>query len=143
MHHGILGQRWGIRRYRNRDGSLTPAGKKRYDSYERAIKPGKDDKPSPARRIASSSKDITDESTKIIKEIQKGRKPSFDDLSDQELQKRINRLRLEQQYSDLTGANSTKGEDFMLKLLTIVGSTAAIGASTVAIVEGVKKIKGG
>ena len=28
-HHGIKGQRWGIRRYQNKDGSLTPAGKKR------------------------------------------------------------------------------------------------------------------
>lgn len=30
-HHGIRGQRWGRRRYQNKDGSLTPAGKKRYD----------------------------------------------------------------------------------------------------------------
>lgn len=29
-HHGILGQKWGIRRYQNEDGSLTPAGKERY-----------------------------------------------------------------------------------------------------------------
>lgn len=29
-HHGIKGQRWGVRRYQQKDGSLTPAGKKRY-----------------------------------------------------------------------------------------------------------------
>ena len=29
-HHGTKGQRWGIRRYQNADGSLTPAGRKRY-----------------------------------------------------------------------------------------------------------------
>ena len=29
-HHGILGQKWGIRRFQNKDGSLTPAGRKRY-----------------------------------------------------------------------------------------------------------------
>ncbi len=29
-HHGILGQKWGIRRYQNFDGTLTPAGKQRY-----------------------------------------------------------------------------------------------------------------
>lgn len=29
-HHGILGMKWGIRRYQNKDGSLTAAGRKRY-----------------------------------------------------------------------------------------------------------------
>jgi hypothetical protein len=29
-HHGILGQKWGVRRYQNPDGSLTPEGRKRY-----------------------------------------------------------------------------------------------------------------
>ena len=30
-HHGIKNMKWGIRRFQNKDGSLTPAGKKRYD----------------------------------------------------------------------------------------------------------------
>lgn len=29
MHHGIKGQKWGVRRYQNADGSLTPEGRKR------------------------------------------------------------------------------------------------------------------
>lgn len=35
-HHGIKGQRWGIRRYQNKDGSLTPEGRRRLklDQYD-------------------------------------------------------------------------------------------------------------
>lgn len=29
-HHGIKGQRWGVRRYQNKNGSLTNEGKNRY-----------------------------------------------------------------------------------------------------------------
>lgn len=34
-HHGVLGQKWGVRRYQNKDGSLTNAGKKRYSDSAR------------------------------------------------------------------------------------------------------------
>ena len=40
-HHGIKGQKWGIRRYQNEDGTLTELGKKRYNygdrKYEQSI----------------------------------------------------------------------------------------------------------
>ena len=31
VHHGIIGQRWGIRRYQNEDGSLTSEGKAKFN----------------------------------------------------------------------------------------------------------------
>ena len=41
-HFGILGMKWGVRRYQNKDGSLTSAGKKRYsfqrDGSDRTVK---------------------------------------------------------------------------------------------------------
>ena len=41
-HHGVKGQKWGVRRYQNTDGSLTNQGKKRYlsDETKRKLKTG-------------------------------------------------------------------------------------------------------
>ena len=38
MHHGIKGMKWGIRRYQNKDGTLTAAGKKRYNKEVEKLK---------------------------------------------------------------------------------------------------------
>ena len=37
-HHGIKGQKWGVRRFQNEDGTLTNAGKKRYDDTSKEYK---------------------------------------------------------------------------------------------------------
>lgn len=33
-HHGVKGQKWGVRRYQNKDGSLIEAGQRRKEKYE-------------------------------------------------------------------------------------------------------------
>lgn len=38
-HWGIKGMKWGIRKYQNEDGTLTPAGKKRYANAKRGYDP--------------------------------------------------------------------------------------------------------
>ena len=37
-HHGVKGQKWGVRRFQNKDGSLTTAGRKRCNEFSDAEK---------------------------------------------------------------------------------------------------------
>lgn len=37
-HHGVKGMKWGVRRYQNKDGTLTSAGKKRYRAQKQVQK---------------------------------------------------------------------------------------------------------
>ena len=71
-HWGIKGMKWGVRRYQNKDGSLTPAGRKRRrDDYHEDYNKAHD-------------------------------KKSVKQMSDSELRSRNNRLQMEKQYADLT-----------------------------------------
>lgn len=54
-HHGILGMKWGVRRFQREDGSLTPAGKKRKSSNNREFKENRHD-----RAARASQRDADD-----------------------------------------------------------------------------------
>lgn len=53
QHHGTKGMRWGIRRYQNPDGTLTPAGKKRYNKEVAKLK-AEEAKIKAAEKVASN-----------------------------------------------------------------------------------------
>ena len=71
-HHGIKGQKWGVRRYQNPDGTLTAQGRARYDRDVRENMAKKKDsridtsKPDPnrwAREDIERTKKIVDSSS--------------------------------------------------------------------------------
>lgn len=53
-HHGILGQRWGIRRFQNEDGTLTEEGRRRYGQY----KADRKDVKTATRHLAASKRNL-------------------------------------------------------------------------------------
>ena len=70
VHHGIKGQRWGIRRFQNKDGTLTEEGKKRYnaDSDNNEAKKIVYDKENGHKRYAESEK-ISKEGKQIFDNV--------------------------------------------------------------------------
>ena len=79
-HHGIRGQKWGVRNYQNEDGSLTAAGKKRYEAASKEKSGSKKKKGKKRDWKASDAENLTDE----------------------ELRARNNRLQAEQNYKNNT-----------------------------------------
>ena len=117
-HFGILGQKWGVRRFENADGTLTEEGKRRYAKYGVSLSPGL----SKSRR--KPTHDDLVKSTKA-KEVYRNR----DQLSDQELRDRVNRIQTEQQLQRLARNERTVGEQFISKLgMAIMGLTVAATA---------------
>lgn len=97
-HHGIKGQKWGVRRFQNKDGTLTAKGKKRY---------------------ADGPEDISK-------------------LSNEELQSRINRMRNEKRYYELT-----KKQSGFSKFTSGVNSGSEAGSKAIKTQKQIIKTRGG
>ena len=156
-HHGIKGMKWGKRRFQNADGSLTEAGKRRYDSDTRDMSELKKSKYKPnvdkwvqddletGRRLSNEAGNLTrqlkDANDKAIRNPKKV-KMDLSNMSDQEMRNQISRALLEKQYNDMFAPQKTsKGRAVVGKILESAGTVLAIGSSALGIALSIKQLR--
>ena len=117
IHHGIKGQKWGIRRFQNKDGSLTPAGKKRVAKLE-------------SQYISSTGKKINSQSAKP-KTIEERTKELQSQKAYLQTQKDI--LDLNRQIASLKPDTRSAGRKFIEKNAPAIGKIVwdSVGKNTV------------
>lgn len=138
-HHGIKGMKWGVRRFRNKDGSLTAAGKKRYGKGDaKQINKAQMQVISGSRQVTGGLRSINSLSNTGPRN-RYNRRPNLtqeemDRMSDKDLRDLVNRLNLEQQYSDLTRDTESRsrissGLDYTDAILSIAGGALTVAAA--------------
>ena len=150
QHHGIKGQKWGIRRYQNKDGSLTPAGNKRYGSKENFEKQYPEDVKksiNKAKSGMSNASDAVDKAkninNKMVKKANEERiKKDVSKMSDQELQKIVNRLNLEERYKQVMNSRAAEeGKNNVGKVLEYAGTALAVGVGAIDLMLKIQEMK--
>ena len=135
MHYGVLGMKWGVRRYQNRDGTLTSSGKKKalrlQNDYTELIRNHKyrDSNGNltyagrkKALKLQTAYSDITgkkrlvafsNKNTNANNTASKAKTKKISEMSNAEIQAKIDRIRLENTLRDLTPKQVSKGEKFV------------------------------
>ena len=135
QHHGIKGMKWGVRRFQNSDGSRTTLGKRRSKEELGALKKST----SAASEIAGEGKKITKSMGKIKSTKQES---DLSSMTDSELRERVNRMNMEQQFSNLAAnASVSKGQKYTEEIMGVAGSVLAITSSALAIALSIKQIR--
>lgn len=127
-HHGILGMKWGVRRYQNADGSLTNKGqthrtlREKIHDYKVTKKRAANLKKAREAKIKKKEEEerLAAEAEKRKEAIKKGQ-INYKDMTDDELYERINRLsnekRLKQLEDELVALNVPKEQKSKIKEL--------------------------
>lgn len=151
-HWGVKGMKWGVRRYQNANGSLTDAGKKRYDRDVTTNDKKKKDNKLPAdalksvadagSQMAGNLKTLSDKSMKI--QSRRTEKMDLSKMTDQEMRERINRAMLEKQYDDMFNPKKVySGREAVSDTLEVAGSVLAITSSALSIALAIQKLREG
>lgn len=159
-HHGVVGMKWGVRRYQNSDGSLTSAGQKRYDRDKREnAGKKKGDKVAAAdpdrwvREDLSRSRKLTDETTGLVNKLKNAndtanknrpkKRMDLSKMSDKEMRDRINREMLERQYNDVFNPQrESRGREYVSSVLATTGTVLGITSSALGIALAIKELGG-
>ena len=147
QHWGVKGMRWGVRRYQNADGTLTPAGKKRYDKEMSKLKEeaktlrnkqrtqAKMDKLDAQRRKVENlrKKDDELESKKDKPAVETSKKDTknYKMMSDDVLREKIARLELEKKYRELSSQSVAEAKKKHSKVYTIAADAIEKGAKNI------------
>lgn len=116
-HFGIKGMKWGVRRYQNKDGTLTSKGKSRYASGS----------------INQNKTEMHDDYAR------RHSKKKISEMSDEELKDRIGRMQMEQQYMQMS-AQAKRGESKVDKIIKAGTTVATLTGTAITIYNNSDKI---